>query len=390
MVRRRSFTSMAGLAVTGSRSMLSRTLASPSAPLPLSRAVRTSSKVSIPTMRPLSITTSEPMLCCAMIETASVSLPSGAMVKSALPLTLRISLTCMGPPLAAHFPHDNTPGDPRAPTGTNRRTMPFPGRGQRLNLVRLFSAGATEVRGRPVRFDWSKMGRVPPAALLSRVLPAKGGGVRVGIRISRLELIVTSGDSVLDAFQFDGRTDAAAGVWIDSKLHALGLKPAGVVRLPYSLPDHPTGGRSHELGMLGRELGELSRWFGGPAEVLEEFAGKLAGLRPGPGPLLCWPHHFDLAMLVRLDVGAGESARSVGAGVSQGDGFYAQPYVYVSPWPRLEGSLPDLPPPGHWHTEGFFGAVATGEEILAMKDRGKGLLAFITAAFEIGRARLGA
>ena len=152
------------------------------------------------------------------------------------------------------------------------------------------------------------------AALVSRVLPAKSGGVRVGIRIARLELIVTSGDSVLDAFQFDGKADAAAGAWVDSKLHALGLKPAGEVKLPYALPGHPTGGRSHELGMLGRELGELSRWFAGPAEVLEEFAARLAGLRPGPGPLLCWPHHFDLATLVRLDAGAGESARSVGAG----------------------------------------------------------------------------
>jgi len=284
-----------------------------------------------------------------------------------------------------------------------------------------------------VRFDWSKMGRTPPAALVaarnfahhaaqwpakaahanlsavpddsrsaftwdashaalvSRMLPAKGGGVRVGIRMTRLELIVTSGDSVLDAFQFDGKTDAAAGAWLDSKLHALGLKPADGVKLPYDLSAHPTGGRSHELGMLGRELGELSRWFGGAAEVLEEFAGRLAGLRPGPGPLLCWPHHFDLATLVRLDAGAGESARSVGVGVSPGDEFYAQPYVYVSPWPRFDGAnLPALPPPGHWHTEGFFGAVATGEEILAMNDRGKALLAFIAGAFEIGRARLGA
>ena len=222
-------------------------------------------------------------------------------------------------------------------------------------------------------FTWDTL----HAALLSQVLPAKGGGVRVGIRIARL--------------QFDGKADAAAGAWIDLKLHALGLKPAGSVNLPYDLPGHPAGGRPLALGMLGRELGELSRWFGGPAEVLEEFAGRLAGLRPGPGPLLCWPHHFDLATLVRLDAGAGESARSVGVGVSPGDEFYAQPYVYVSPWPRFDGgNLPALPPPGHWHTEGFFGAVATGEEILAMKDRGKGLLAFITAAFEIGRARLGA
>jgi len=279
-----------------------------------------------------------------------------------------------------------------------------------------------------MRFDWSKMGRTPPtalvevrnlvhhaiqwparaaranlaavpddsnsaftwdashAALLSRVLPAKAGGVRVGLRIARLELIVTSGHSVADALQLDGRTDPAAGAWIDSKLRALGLKPAGDVNLPYVLPDHPGAGRSLELAMLGRELGELSRWFGGPAEALEEFAARLAGLRPGP--VLCWPHHFDMATLVPL--GAGEPARSVGVGVSPGDEFYAQPYAYVSPSPRFEGNLPELPPPGHWHTEGFFGAVATGEEILATKDRGQAFLAFITAAFGICRARLGA
>src|SRR5438093_13201518 len=120
-----------------------------------------------------------------------------------------------------------------------------------------------------MRFDWSKLGRVQPAALaearnlahhaaqwpakaaranlsavpddshsafiwdashaalVSRVLPAKGGGVRVGIRMARLELIVPSGDSVLAAVQFDGKTDAAAAACLHSKLHALALKPAG-------------------------------------------------------------------------------------------------------------------------------------------------------------------
>src|SRR5258706_14286122 len=97
----------------------------------------------------------------------------------------------------------------------------WPGRAARANL----SAVPDESRS---AFTWD----ASHAALLSRVLPAKGGGVRVGIRMSRLELIVTSGDSVLDAFQFDGRTDAAAGVSIDSKLHARGLKPAGAVRHP--------------------------------------------------------------------------------------------------------------------------------------------------------------
>jgi len=34
--------------------------------------------------------------------------------------------------------------------------------------------------------------------------------------------------------------------------------------------------------------------------------------------------------------------------------------------------------------------VLTGDEVLAMKDRGRGLMGFITAAFDIGRTRLGA
>src|SRR5262245_34506037 len=122
-----------------------------------------------------------------------------------------------------------------------------------------------------MRFDWSKLGRTQPAglvearnlahraaqwptraaranlsaaqddshsafawdashaALLTRGLPAKGGEVRVGIRMPRLEMIITRGDNVLDAFQFDGKTDAAAGVWLDTKLRALGLKLAGDV-----------------------------------------------------------------------------------------------------------------------------------------------------------------
>jgi hypothetical protein len=141
--------------------------------------------------------------------------------------------------------------------------------------------------------------------------------------------------------------------------------------------------------MLGRELGELARWFGGAADVLEEFAARLAG--PRASPVTCWPHHFDIATLVSLEEGHPANARSIGVGVSPGDEYYAQPYVYISPWPRFDGSkLPDAPPPGHWHTEGFFGAVATGDDILAMKDRARGLLAFINAAFDIGRARLGA
>ena len=81
----------------------------------------------------------------------------------------------------------------------------------------------------------------------------------------------------------------------------------------------------------------------------------------------------------------------MGVGVSLGDEYYPQPYVYISPSARFEAAeLPDPPFPGHWHTEGFFGVVATGDDILAMRDRGQGLRGFIAKAFEIGRARVSA
>lgn len=229
------------------------------------------------------------------------------------------------------------------------------------------------------------------AALVSHPLPAGAGEVRVGLRIAGFALIVLRRGAVLDAFQLDRRTDMDVAAWIDSKLKALGLKPAKPVVLPYAMPEHPVAhGAPYECSSVGRELGELARWFAGCAELLEEFGARRKALRPGPTPLRCWPHHFDIATVVRLEESTGESAKSVGVGMSPGDEYYAQPYVYISPWPRADAApLPMLPPPGHWHTQGFFGAVATGEEILALKSRGSELLGFVNAAFEIGCNRLG-
>jgi hypothetical protein len=103
----------------------------------------------------------------------------------------------------------------------------------------------------------------------------------------------------------------------------------------------------------------------------------------------CWPHHFDIAILVGLEEGHAESARSIGIGVSPGDEYYAEPYAYVSPYPRPDVSgLPALPPGGRWHTRDFFAAVATASDILALPNPRAGLTAIIDAAFETGLRRL--
>src|SRR5215467_5744317 len=49
----------------------------------------------MPSIWPWSITTSEPMSCCAITLTASRTVPLGGAVKRALPLMRRISLTSM-------------------------------------------------------------------------------------------------------------------------------------------------------------------------------------------------------------------------------------------------------------------------------------------------------
>jgi hypothetical protein len=92
-----------------------------------------------------------------------------------------------------------------------------------------------------------------------------------------------------------------------------------------------------------------------------------------------------------LDAGAPpDKARQIGFGMSPGDASYAQPYFYVTPWPIPAGaSLPPLAAGGHWHSQGFTGAVLTGEAVVAapsateQQDR---VANFLRSAIEASRA----
>ena len=252
----------------------------------------------------------------------------------------------------------------------------WPGKAARANLAALpddSHAGLTWDGGR--------------SALFSQPLPAGDAEVRVGLRLAGLALIVMRGQLVLDTYELAGRRESMVGVWLDSALRALGLQPASSVTLPYTIPSHAVArGSPYSFSGESEAFDELVRWFGAAADVLEEVRTGYAGAQPGPA--LCWPHHFDIATLVSLATGGGETARSVNIGVSPGDHYYPQPYVYVSPTPHLKATaLPPLPPPGHWHTQGFVAAVATAEQILALEDRRAGLLAFVRAACEVGSGR---
>jgi len=234
-------------------------------------------------------------------------------------------------------------------------------------------------------FEWD----AAHGALFSQPLPAAGADVRVGLRVGGLALVIMRSGVVLDTFELAGRRDSLIGVWLDSALRALGLKPASdIAALPYSMSAHSVvRGGAYSCSGEAEAFDELARWYGAAADLLGEVRTSLVDVQPGP--VYCWPHHFDIATLVRIDHGDAGTAQSIGMGFSPGDVHYPQPYAYVTPWPHFKPEDMDfLPPPGHWHTQGFVGAVVTGEEILMMEDRRSGLLEFMSAAFNIGRIRL--
>jgi len=205
-------------------------------------------------------------------------------------------------------------------------------------------------------------------ALVSAPLPK---GARVGVQLATLELIVLH-DGKPELLPLEGCTPRTVDDWLDLKLKAQGLKAASGVKLPYEIAPRPL---ANEPG-----LAALARWFAAASEVLEEVRARQARL--WPGPVLCWPHHFDIALAVPL----GGPERSIGIGVSPGDGYYAQPYAYVSPYPApKDPQLPALPPGGRWHTKDFFGAVATAEALLARRDPRAALLEVIEAAFDASK-----
>jgi hypothetical protein len=164
-------------------------------------------------------------------------------------------------------------------------------------------------------------------------------GKRAALRLEDATLLVLDDASHAIATKpLAGETLASALAWLAKELGAAALK-----RPEHELPAHPVGaGAAFTTGGNA----ELARLYALADEVIAAIAR----------PVRCWPHHFDIAALVSL---GGE--RTIGIGLSPGDGSYGEPYWYVTPWPYPKGDLPPLTH-GHWHREGWTGAVLLARE----------------------------
>ncbi|MGH9443206.1 MAG: hypothetical protein ACRD16_13135 [Thermoanaerobaculia bacterium] len=198
------------------------------------------------------------------------------------------------------------------------------------------------------------------------VLEAFGGNLvsgprpfRGALRPADFTLMLLEEDGwQIESLSLQGKTlDTAYGWMSDAIGRATGPPARALVRPSYELPDHSTlkGGRFSDPMESFHEMG---RWYGDAASLLLVLMAELSS---EASPVRCWPHHFDIALLLTLGEG-----RTIGLGLSPGDAGYAEPYWYVTPYPYPKNpALPPLPEKGRWHTEGFFAAVLTGSDLVA-------------------------
>ena len=195
---------------------------------------------------------------------------------------------------------------------------------------------------------------------------AEAPDIHLELDIARLQFTLHRDHDGFDhrlSFYMEGMTYEQVGQKLQQALGILGLSPdrARLIQglLPYGdepphsvYPQFIRDASTFTRRALRTELEVLTSWFHLAQRLIEpgrnEFVGAFA---TGP-KLLCWPHHFDLAILHQLDGG-----RWVGLGLSPGDDTITSPYFYINlgPWPA-DTQLPEVPetlPGVYWHTEGF-------------------------------------
>ena len=207
-------------------------------------------------------------------------------------------------------------------------------------------------------------------------------GGRLGLRIVDLSLVPLDPDGrPADAFALDGRRDADAREWLGRRAAAHGLDPGRLdTPLPYALPARPSDAYTADA----EQLGQLATWFSNAGTALGAVRDRILARKLDAPPVRCWPHHFDLDTLVTVAPG-----RTTGVGFEPGDDSYDEPYFYVSIYPATEvGTLPALPPIGHWHSRNFTAAIAPAQRILAADDQGAAVAAFLRAATDATIAAL--
>ncbi len=215
-------------------------------------------------------------------------------------------------------------------------------------------------------FQWltGRDGRPPGPGVLAGRLVHGDRSFRAALRLDRPSvLLLDAEDGWIAERTLDGRTLPGLVDWLSVQIEALGLDPSELVlKLPKVITPHPVGdGRAFVFDDLDA-CAELAAWYDDADALIRE----VAEVEPRATAVRCWPHHFDLASLVKLTDRTDNDAPCVGVGLSPGDQRIGEPYLYVSPWPYPPlRALPPASPGARWRTEDWVGLYLTASELVA-------------------------
>ena len=185
--------------------------------------------------------------------------------------------------------------------------------------------------------------------------------LRAALVFEGLELVVLDAERERSSMRLAGHTLDQALAWLGREL----CNDGSALALPvHEMPSHPVGDGGAFSDARTEERVELAAWFADACGLIRHMVAD----EPAASTVRCWPHHFDVASLITLDVGVGtEEARSIGVGFSPGDSSYDQPYFYVTPWPYPDTeNLPPLAAGAHWHTTAWTGAVLAANRLISV------------------------
>ena len=128
-------------------------------------------------------------------------------------------------------------------------------------------------------------------------------GCQVGLKLMPLCLVLLRDGVTRHELALAGRSLEAAIDWIDNRLTEDGLTAASPVGLSYELPAEVSA-ITVFLDNDDPLLALLAAWYALSASVLSQLSEELDDLSPGPTPVRCWPHHFDIAAHGALEYSA--------------------------------------------------------------------------------------
>jgi len=182
--------------------------------------------------------------------------------------------------------------------------------------------------------------------------------IRVGLSPVSFLLLIEERRGELIEITLDGKSREEVLEEFQEALRSKGVNAEQArLEMPYEMPDHVLkdgGVFSAERATTDARAALAACWSNSALLLQNQFY-----LEDKASPIRTWPHHFDIATLVKVEGNPDpELAKSIGVGLSPGDEGYPEPYFYITPWPYPK-PLPELGelPVGHWHTDGWVGAV---------------------------------